>query len=93
MSDTIQNMVAEAIRRRKEIERQQEEAQRRIEQTQREESLPPANHILPDPTDYTSECEAREDSHNDNITQGFCAPSRRRRRSPTMDLITPEVHQ
>ncbi|CEL60414.1 hypothetical protein RSOLAG1IB_09620 [Rhizoctonia solani AG-1 IB] len=86
MPSEAQNMVNAALRRREELERREEARQ------QREDSPPPANQILSDITDQTSEGGECEDSQERN-TPARETPSRRRRRSPSMDLDTPEGRQ
>ncbi|CEL62751.1 hypothetical protein RSOLAG1IB_05109 [Rhizoctonia solani AG-1 IB] len=83
MADTVRNMVAEAIRRRREMEEQQEQAQQPIETNDEEDSLPPANRLFADLTEGDGRERLRE----------IETSSRRRRRSASMDLNTPEERQ
>ncbi|CCO31935.1 hypothetical protein BN14_05987 [Rhizoctonia solani AG-1 IB] len=80
MSEAVRSMIAEAIRRRKELEEQQEQGQQVIKQDDHKGSLPPANQLL-------GENEEPEPS------QSHKTSSRRRRCSPSTDLDTPKERQ
>ncbi|EUC67753.1 hypothetical protein RSOL_527380, partial [Rhizoctonia solani AG-3 Rhs1AP] len=76
-------MIADAIRRHKEIEEQQEKAQQQAEQRSRDESPPPVDNIFGAGDNATTDGE--QEGSQDSRT-----PSRLRRRSPSMDAGTPE---
>ncbi|CAE6392071.1 unnamed protein product [Rhizoctonia solani] len=78
-----QPLAPEAIRRRREMEEQQEQAQQPIETNDEEDSLPPANRLFADLTEGDGRERSRE----------LETSSRRRRRSASMDLNTPEERQ
>ncbi|KAG8727692.1 hypothetical protein FRC11_012682, partial [Ceratobasidium sp. 423] len=88
MADAVSNMIAEAIRRRKEIEEQEEQAQRQAEQQSRESSPPPADRIFDNAIDGTTDGGEPEGSQSSG-TSSRPRP-RPRHRSPSVDADAPE---